>query len=215
MKNNWEQISANDALYGIASADEKKNNKWELDDFFKRGEGIINQLMETSTKYGYPSKKDTALDFGCGAGRLLRFTSWHFRQVIGIDISKGMIELAKKYNGDLKNVEYFVNEEPNLHFIADNSVDMVYTFHVLQHIPKRNDRIRFIKEFQRILKPNGLLAFHIPIFLPFRKRIQIKRRLYSILNSLGFSSDFLMNKLSLYPIHMTSISNEFYFVKLN
>jgi ubiquinone/menaquinone biosynthesis C-methylase UbiE len=205
---NWEAISSSDPLYGIASSDDKKNKKWELDEFFQRGEGIMKAFMGRIEKLNYPKERNVALEFGCGAGRLLRFASPHFQKVIGIDISDGMIDLAKKYQASYTNIEYHVNKRPDLSIIRDSSVDFIYTHHVLQHVPKKSEQIAFIKEFQRIMTQNGLMAFHIPVFLPVKNRLQARRRLYKLLNTIGFSSKFLMNKLGLYPIHMKPIPRE-------
>ena len=39
---------------------------------------------------------DVCIDFGCGGGRYLQFLRRHCRQVIGLDISDALIELAKR-----------------------------------------------------------------------------------------------------------------------
>src|SRR5688572_27394455 len=128
MNNNWEQISSVDALFGIASADDKKHKGWNESEFFKVGEQVVEKFMGNIQKFGYPASRDTALDFGCGAGRLLRFSSKYFKKVIGVDISQGMIDLSKKYNKEIPNITYQHNERPDLSFIEDASVDLVYTF---------------------------------------------------------------------------------------
>ena len=44
----------------------------------------------------------------------------------------------------------------NLSFIDDNSVDVIYNCHVLEHF-KRRDVSRVLKEWRRVLKPDGTL----------------------------------------------------------
>lgn len=51
----------------------------------------------------------------------------------------------------------------NLSFIQDNSVDLIYNCHVLEHF-KRNDVVRVLKEWNRVLKPNGILRISVPDF---------------------------------------------------
>lgn len=51
----------------------------------------------------------------------------------------------------------------NLSFIADESVDVVYTCHVLEHF-KRRDVVRVLGEWRRVLKPGGILRTSVPDF---------------------------------------------------
>lgn len=51
----------------------------------------------------------------------------------------------------------------NLSFLADNSVDLIYNCHVLEHF-KINDVARVVKEWNRVLKPEGLLRSSVPDF---------------------------------------------------
>ena len=44
---------------------------------------------------GSPAARRSALDFGCGIGRLSQALAEHFDQVYGVDISPKMIELAR------------------------------------------------------------------------------------------------------------------------
>lgn len=65
-----------------------------------------------------------------------------------------------------------VEPYPNIHHIqditelsnfADDSVDMVYASHVLEHIPK-DKLIKTLQEWRRVLKTGGLLRFAVPNF---------------------------------------------------
>ena len=51
----------------------------------------------------------------------------------------------------------------NLSFIGDNSVDVIYNCHVLEHF-KRRDVSRVLKEWRRVLKPDGILRVSVPNF---------------------------------------------------
>jgi predicted SAM-dependent methyltransferase len=51
----------------------------------------------------------------------------------------------------------------NLSFISNNSVELIYNCHVLEHF-KRRDVARVLKEWHRILKPNGILRISVPDF---------------------------------------------------
>lgn len=51
----------------------------------------------------------------------------------------------------------------NLSFIKDDSVDLIYTCHVLEHF-KRHDVRRVLAEWYRKLKPGGVLRTSVPDF---------------------------------------------------
>ena len=50
-----------------------------------------------------------------------------------------------------------------LDMIPDDSLDMVYMSHVLEHVP-RNQAIEVIREMARVLKPDGVLRISVPDF---------------------------------------------------
>lgn len=101
------------------------------------------------------------LDFGCGAGHLIYQIAHKVRRGIGVDISSGAIACAKELHGR-ENIEYLVSDKNFLSKIADQSVDLICSFNVIQHL--REDTFDlFIKESFRILKADGKILCHIPL----------------------------------------------------
>lgn len=107
------------------------------------------------------SKKEYALDFGCGVGRLTQAIATQFNRVIGVDISAAMIEHARNYQKPGSRVEYVLNETPDLRHFRDAKFDLVYSSITLQHMPARFAK-RYIAEFLRVLNPAGMLVFQVP-----------------------------------------------------
>ena len=54
--------------------------------------------------------------------------------------------------------------------IPDNSFDTVFTSHVLEHF-FLSDVSLVLKEFHRILKPNGMIEAHVPDFCTSTKKV--------------------------------------------
>lgn len=81
---------------------------------------------------------DSALDFGCGIGRLTEPLREHFRSVVGLDMSEEMIRQA---SGRLKGhdgIRFVVNTTADLAVFSDASFDFVNEFVVFQHMrPER------------------------------------------------------------------------------
>jgi ubiquinone/menaquinone biosynthesis C-methylase UbiE len=81
----------------------------------------------------------------------------HVKTVYAVDVSRGVLECARILNSQ-KNTTYLHTDE--LGKIRDGSLDLVYSFAVIQHV---TDQIfdRILEKAYRLLKENGRLVFHI------------------------------------------------------
>jgi len=157
LRSNWNEFGLTDPLWAIATDPEKKGNKWELDEFFDRGVREIDALMDHLESRHISIPKGRALDFGCGVGRLTQALARLFNVVDGVDIAPSMIELANKYNRYGDRCRYYVSDA-DLSLFEDGAFDFIYTSFVLQHIKPVYSK-SYIKEFLRVLAPNGVLVF--------------------------------------------------------
>jgi SAM-dependent methyltransferase len=104
----------------------------------------------------------TALDFGCGPGRMLLRMSKILGRVDGVDISKQLIGVARQWTASIETVgELYVNSGTSLEAIPSGQYDMVYSTIALQHISVLSIREALFKEFHRVLKPTGQLALQM------------------------------------------------------
>ena len=95
------------------------------------------------------------LDYGCGPGNdLVGFSEFsNVKELIGADVSKPSLEIAKRLLLHKKDVRLLhLEENENKIPLADNSVDLIHSSGVLHHC-KNIDKI--LMEFHRILKPGG------------------------------------------------------------
>ena len=76
------------------------------------------------------------------------------------DISSEMIKIASKELRDFKNVTIFHCNGLDLSDLSECSFDLVYSVWVFQHVPSKVF-CGYLKEINRILKPNGILIFQI------------------------------------------------------
>ncbi len=102
--------------------------------------------------------EQTVLDFGCGPGFLARSVSPHVRQVVATDVSRGVIACARAING-ADNIRYVANTLSSLPKVADGSIDLVYSFAVVQHL-RKEQTASFFREFARVLRPGGPGVVH-------------------------------------------------------
>ncbi len=203
-KKNWEKLGELDPLWAILSDSSKRFNNWNLEEFLKTGEKEVENIFSELRSLDITPAKAEMLDFGCGVGRLTRHFLKYFFKYNGADISRPMIERAREINSGLP-AEFFINEA-DLKIFSDNKFDFIYSGIVLQHLPNRELIKECIIEFKRILKNDGILVFQLPSKIPWTFRFQPVRRLYNFLKLIGFSENFLYQKIGLYPIKMSFIS---------
>ena len=106
-----------------------------------------------------PHLKSTqvVMDYGCGPGFLANSVSRHVRTVYGIDLSRGVLECARILNSS-PTVNYVHTTQ--LGRIEDCSVDLVYSFAVIQHV---TDEVfmKILTDVHSKLKDGGEVAIHI------------------------------------------------------
>ena len=197
-------MSELDPLWAILSHQDKRSGGWEVDEFLASGRTEIAGLMERADALERPLKRRSALDFGCGAGRLTRALAEHFDRSVGVDVSPTMVEHARRLNAD-QPCEFVANDQPDLCGFRDDDFDLVYSRLVLQHMPSPHAILRYVGELVRVLAPGGLLAFEVATHIPLQHRLQPRPRLYGILRRSGVSPETLYHRLNLHPIRMSFV----------
>lgn len=204
-RRDWDDLAQIDPMWAILSDDGKRDGRWADDEFFASGHTEIEAVMALAAKLGLPRHRRSALDFGCGIGRLTRALGERFQRCIGIDISEEMIVEARKRNTDMPGLEFLQNSEARIRGIADGSIDFIYSRIVLQHVSSRAAVRSYLAEFARVLADEGLLVFQLPSFIPRRHRLQLRPRAYRLLRRIGVPSSVLYRRLHLQPITMQSL----------
>ncbi len=157
----WDQHAAADPLWTVLAFPDKSGGRWTLPDFMKTGEREIALLFHRLAMLGLRAPTRRALDFGCGVGRLTQALARRHEQVIGADISRGMIDLARRLNQYPDRVDYMCTAESGLETLAARSFQFIYSNIVLQHVTP-DLSVQYLGEFFRILEPDGLLVFQLP-----------------------------------------------------
>lgn len=96
------------------------------------------------------------LDAGCGTGRIARYLVDRGLSVVGVDLSPGMLAMARRDHPDLELHEGSLTALP----LADGSVDGVVFWYSLIHLTDDELPVA-LAEAVRVLRPGGhvLLAF--------------------------------------------------------
>lgn len=201
----WDELARTDPLWAILSKRGMRGGRWPVEEFFRTGEEELEGVLAEARRLDRPRRYGSALDFGCGVGRVTRAMASRFEDCVGVDISPTMVEHARRLNSDLSNCEFRLAE--GLGDVPDASFDFVYAGFVLQHLP--GDAIAgTIGELLRVLHVDGLAVVQLPPPLPLRNRPQLRRRLYSGGRAAGLPARLLIDVLRLHPISMTGFAAE-------
>jgi sarcosine/dimethylglycine N-methyltransferase len=127
-----------------------------LDQFHVMGLAATEQLAQIAGI----ERGATILDAGSGLGGPSRYlASTYGCRVIGVDLTPSFVAVAQllaQRTGLNTLVSYQIGDLLALPF-PDSCFDAVWTQHVVMNIP---DRERVYREFRRVLKPGGKLAFY-------------------------------------------------------
>ena len=102
-------------------------------------------------------KGKRVLDAGCGPGAYAEWLADRGAEVVALDVSPKMVELAKKRVGTKATVLQADISQP-LHFLQDGTFDIVLSALVLDHL---SDWASVFREFFRVLARPGYLIFSI------------------------------------------------------
>jgi SAM-dependent methyltransferase len=160
----WERHAQHDPLWAILSDPTRKGRKWDLEGFFATGAREISLVLYQLDRLHPGLPRGSALDFGCGIGRLTQALATYFEQAAGVDISPTMIRLAGKLNRYPDRVGYVVNSREDLRVFGDHAFDFIYSDIVLQHLEPPL-ALRYLAEFFRVLRIGGALVFQLPSHL--------------------------------------------------
>lgn len=183
----------------------KEAQKWEKEHQHEKEQSKLRKLFP----YFPVGKGDRVLDAGCGTGRLIPYlkkSAGPTGQIVEMDFAKKMLDIAHEKYSDSKI--YFVQSDAQHIPFTENSFDVVICFALLAHIPNKQ---KALKEFKRILKPDGPLViahnmsreelntFHKKVKGPVTQDLLPEQKeMEELFIKAGFQNFFIKDKPSLY-----------------
>jgi 2-polyprenyl-3-methyl-5-hydroxy-6-metoxy-1,4-benzoquinol methylase len=156
----WEYYGKHHPYYGVLSYNEFRAGVLDEEakqKFFASGVEVVDNFIAHAEKLYGPLRYGTALDYGCGVGRLTRRLAERFRQVIGVDISSEMLAEARRNLSDCPNVTLEqAGSESNI------PLDFVLSKIVFQHIPAP-EGFRILERLASRLAPGGAGILDLPV----------------------------------------------------
>ena len=162
----------------------------EYGDFQRRQDELLLKFGLVEPWINLASKPLSILDYGCAYGHYLA----HLRaknsshRLYGIDIARHVVETLDARG--IADAVYWRGADEPLPF-PDASLDMVYSFDTLEHIPIPEAVDYWFTEVRRVLRPDGRLFIFIPNF-------HLKTRVSMLLsgefrNMIGGDHCFMLN----------------------
>lgn len=161
----WRRWGRDDPFYGVAAWDGRERggaNPWTAEEFYALGRSDWTDFRTRWVKYGVDFGH--VVEIGCGAGRLTRWMAADFAFVLGVDVSDGMIDVARSHIPET-NVELRLGDGMTLP-VETATADGVFSTHVFQHFESFALARANFSEAARILKPGGTMMVHLPVVMP-------------------------------------------------
>lgn len=157
----WDRHAEENPLWAILSDPAKVDRRWNLSRFFQTGVREIDALRYELGARGIALGAASALDFGCGVGRLTQALAPHFGHVVGVDISPKMVAIAASLNRFPDKVRYVANLDPELAQVGPSRFDFVLSRITLQHIEPHLS-VRYLAALCGRLSKGGVIVFQVP-----------------------------------------------------
>ena len=153
----WAMLGEGEPFYGVLSDPRflRANiTPAALEEFWQTGRNEMHGYRQLIQAHFGDFSDASALDFGCGVGRLTRAMGEMCRQATGLDISPGMLVEARRHApANLNNVSA----------LGDETFDWLNSIIVFQHIPPQRG-YRLLDDLLARVNSGGALSLHVTLF---------------------------------------------------
>jgi SAM-dependent methyltransferase len=156
MSRDWDARARKNAFHYIASW----RKDWDIESFIASGEEDLERLVAPFlARCGLPLSGKCILELGCGAGRMTAGFAKRFERVYAFDLSQEMLSRARHIHTEQRNILWLLSNGADLSCVASDSMDFVFSYLVLQHLPDQALALQYIREMLRVLRPGGVFLF--------------------------------------------------------
>lgn len=152
----WRELGATEPYWGVLSHPDFRSENItpeRVEQFYESGPFHIRPIAEDLCKLTGELPSGRALDFGCGVGRLAEAMTAYASEVTGVDISPGMLALARARGSKVTYVDQ----------LPAGPFDWINSFIVFQHIPPERG-LAIIKDLLDRLAPRGMISLQLTVW---------------------------------------------------
>lgn len=164
----WERFGRTDAYFGVFTSPDFRGELDEIrrERFFGSGRAEVGRALAW-VRAAHPDwAGTTALDYGCGVGRLSLPLAAEFERVLSVDVSPSMLELTRA-NASAAGLENLECHPAHALAALAGRYDLALSRIVFQHIPRRQGE-RTFATLVRGLRPGGVGTVHVAVAPPHR-----------------------------------------------
>jgi SAM-dependent methyltransferase len=150
----WNTLGETEPYFAVLTEDRflgEQMSDGDREAFFASGDADIARLFDLLPDFAPRS----ALDFGCGVGRLTRALAKRVERVAGVDAAESMLRIARE---NVLNATFSST-------IPDQNFDFIVSLIVFQHIPVRRGEA-LLDELLSRLEADGVVALHFTFRRP-------------------------------------------------
>lgn len=133
------------------------------DTYLQQLQTILAKTVQRSLELLNAQHGDNIADIGCGTGILATSIATSNATVYGIDNDSNFLAIAQQQN-NTENPVNFIKADADKIPLPNACLDKIICHRVLQHIPNHDS---IVKEFKRLLKPNGTIHLVEPDYLSY------------------------------------------------
>lgn len=127
-----------------------KNRQWENTRIARFDYELTKKLL---FKYLRPNEKDNILEVGCGPGTWTNPVSASCKKLVAVDISDKMLNNAKAYCKQQKNIQFICGDAINMKH--DTKFDKIFSVRSIEYIREKE---KLMGKFASLLNENGSLV---------------------------------------------------------
>lgn len=161
-RRSWDYFGAAEPWFSVLTEERFRLRQVDapaIEAFYATGAADAERLLDGIRRhFGIDLSRRSVLDFGCGAGRVAIAFAERGLTVTGIDISIGMLQLARRRASEVGGDARFVCGP--VAAVARRRYDLVHSYIVLQHLPLRSgmDALRAMLD---LVDEGGMAALHV------------------------------------------------------
>jgi len=121
---------------------------------FDRFAELVGAPLAQYVEGALPAHGARAVDLGCGTGRHATLLASRYREVLGVDVSESMLQVARARR-NLPGITYQQRDLCTLTTAADGRFDLVFSAYTLHHVPDLDATLQRIRE---LVAPGGLVV---------------------------------------------------------
>jgi 2-polyprenyl-3-methyl-5-hydroxy-6-metoxy-1,4-benzoquinol methylase len=159
----WDRWGAD--LY-FANTGERAHRGRVVEELVAQGSAYLHRVEARFAELGTPvDHHGSALDFGCGVGRVLVPMAERYARTVGIDVAETMLAEARR-NLDSRRADLRRYDGVDIEScLGDLHYDFLHTARTIQHIPPA-DGLRILGSLLGRLNPGGVALVQAPMCAP-------------------------------------------------